>query len=79
MTKEDLIFWGAGTARTFRPIWMAEELGFQNIYKNSIDIKNLNMKKRPIAAVADNIELRNVKSLTTVSYTHLTLPTKRIV
>ena len=26
MTKEDLIFWGAGTARTFRPIWMAEEL-----------------------------------------------------
>ena len=29
MTKEDLIFWGAGTARTFRPIWMAEELGLE--------------------------------------------------
>ena len=29
--------------------------------KNSIDIKNLNMKKRPIAAVADNIEVRDIK------------------
>ena len=25
--EKDIIFWGAGTARTFRPIWMAEELG----------------------------------------------------
>ena len=32
--------------------------------KSIIKIKNLNSKKRPIAAVADNIELRNVKSLT---------------
>ena len=24
---QEIIFWGAGTARTFRPIWMAEELG----------------------------------------------------
>ena len=29
--------------------------------KNSIDIKNLNTKKRPIAAVADNIEVRDIK------------------
>lgn len=25
--ETDLIFWGAGTARTLRPIWVAEELG----------------------------------------------------
>ena len=31
--------------------------------KAVIKIKNLNPKKRPIAAVADNIELRNIKSL----------------
>ena len=29
-----------------------------------VKIKNLDSKKRPIAAVADNVELRNVKSLT---------------
>ena len=31
--------------------------------KSVIKIKNLNPKKRPIAAVADNVELRNVKTL----------------
>ncbi len=31
--------------------------------KSLIKIKNLNSKKRPIAAVADNVELRNVKKL----------------
>ena len=31
--------------------------------KSQVKIKNLDSKKRPIAAVADNIELRNVKSL----------------
>ena len=31
--------------------------------KSAVKIKNLNPQKRPIAAVADNIELRNVKSL----------------
>ncbi len=31
--------------------------------RSTVKIKNLNSKKRPIAAVADNIELRNVKSL----------------
>ncbi len=31
--------------------------------KSIVNIKNLNSKKRPIAAVADNIELRNVRSL----------------
>ena len=29
----------------------------------SVELKNLNPKKRPVAAVADNIEIRNVKSL----------------
>ncbi len=32
--------------------------------KSVVKIKNLNQRKRPIAAVADNIELRNVKTLT---------------
>jgi len=27
--KTDLIFWGAGTARSIRPIWVAEELGLE--------------------------------------------------
>ena len=31
--------------------------------KSMVKIKNLNSKKRPIAAVADNVEIRNVKSL----------------
>tara|TARA_Y100000590_G_scaffold424557_1_gene531593 strand:- start:1010 stop:1774 length:765 start_codon:yes stop_codon:yes gene_type:complete len=30
---------------------------------SSIKIQNLNLKKRPISAVADNIEVRNIKSL----------------
>ena len=32
--------------------------------KSKIDIKNLNTKKRPISAVADNIEVRNAKNIT---------------
>ena len=33
-------------------------------YKSKITIKNLNPKKRPISAVADNIEVRNAKNIT---------------
>ena len=33
-------------------------------YKSKIIIKNLNPKKRPISAVADNIEVRNAKDIT---------------
>ena len=32
--------------------------------KSRINIKNLNSKKRPISAVADNIEVRNAKNIT---------------
>ena len=32
--------------------------------KSKINIKNLNPKKRPISAVADNIEVRNAKNIT---------------
>ena len=32
--------------------------------KSKITIKNLNPKKRPISAVADNIEVRNAKKIT---------------
>ena len=32
-------------------------------YKSKIIIKNLNFKKRPISAVADNIEVRNAKDI----------------
>ena len=31
--------------------------------KSKITIKNLNPKKRPISAVADNIEVRNAKNI----------------
>ena len=30
---QDIILWGSGTARTFRPIWMAEELGLSYVLK----------------------------------------------
>ena len=44
----------------FRPRrWKGKIITNNNIVK----IKNLNIKKRPIAAVADNIELRNVRNL----------------
>ena len=44
----------------FRPRrWKGKIIANNNVVK----IKNLNIKKRPIAAVADNIELRNVRSL----------------
>ena len=33
-------------------------------FKDVIKIFNLDYKKRPVAAVADNIEIRNVKSIT---------------
>ena len=32
-------------------------------YKSNILIKNLNPKKRPISAVADNVEVRNAKTI----------------
>ena len=32
--------------------------------KSKIVIRNLNPRKRPISAVADNVEVRNVKSIT---------------
>ncbi len=32
--------------------------------KSKIEIKNLNLEKRPISAVADNVEVRNAKSIT---------------
>ncbi len=45
----------------FRPRrWKGKVISNKSIVK----IKNLNSKKRPIAAVADNIELRNVRRLT---------------
>ena len=28
---QGIILWGSGTARTFRPIWMAEELGLSYV------------------------------------------------
>jgi NAD+ kinase len=31
--------------------------------KSKIEIKNLNLAKRPISAVADNVEVRNAKSI----------------
>ena len=31
--KPDITFWGAGTMRTFRPIWVAEELGLSYQHK----------------------------------------------
>ena len=44
----------------FRPRrWRGKVISNKSIVK----IRNLNSKKRPIAAVADNIELRNVKNL----------------
>ena len=45
----------------FRPRrWMGKIVGEKSI----INIKNLNPKKRPISAVADNVEVRNVKFAT---------------
>ena len=32
-TNQEIILWGSGTARTFRPIWMAEELGLSYVLK----------------------------------------------
>ena len=44
----------------FRPRrWMGKIVS----YKSKIIIKNLNPKKRPISAVADNIEVRNAKNI----------------
>ena len=44
----------------FRPRrWRGKIISHSNIVK----IKNLNTKKRPIAAVADNVELRNIRNL----------------
>ena len=45
----------------FRPRrWKGKIVG----HKSKIVIKNLNPKKRPISAVADNIEVRNAKKIT---------------
>ena len=91
MTKEDLTFWGAGTARTFRPIWMAEELGLK--YKlNPIGPRTgetltkeytaLNPKQKIPMMEHGNFSLsesvaicKYLQNTFPVSYTHLTLPT----
>ena len=45
----------------FRPRrWKGKIVG----YRSKIVIRNLNPKKRPISAVADNIEVRNAKNIT---------------
>ena len=45
----------------FRPRrWTGKIVNFKDVIK----IFNLDYKKRPVAAVADNIEIRNVKSIT---------------
>ena len=44
----------------FRPRrWKGRTVSKNNV----IDILNLNIKKRPIAAVADNVEIRDVKKV----------------
>ena len=44
----------------FRPRrWKGKVLSSRSIIK----IENLNIKKRPVSAVADNIEVRNVKKI----------------
>ena len=41
-----------------------KKIPFLNYYQREIVIRNLNSKKRPISAVADNIEVRNAKNIT---------------
>ena len=38
-------------------------VGKNSIYDLGLACKNLNIKKRPISAVADNIEVRNAKTI----------------
>ena len=47
--------------------------------KSEVKLEVLENKKRPVSATADSLEVRNVKTITTVSYTHLTLPTILLV
>ena len=84
--KPTLELWGAGTARTLRPIWMAEELGLvYELYPigprtgetQTEEYTSLNPKQKIPLLRYGNFLLS--ESLSTVSYTHLTLPTKRIV
>ena len=82
---KEIIFWGAGTARTFRPIWMAEELGLS--YKlnpigprtgetQTIDFTNLNRKQKiPLMQIG---EFHLSESLAICKYLQRTFPSNRL-
>ena len=82
---QEIIFWGAGTARTFRPIWMAEELGLS--YRlNPIgprtgetqtkEFTSLNRKQKiPLMQIGD---FYLSESLATCKYLQRAFPSKRL-
>ena len=42
-------------------------IGYNLSDRSKITIQNLNHKKRPISAVADNLEIRNAKKITIIT------------
>ena len=62
--KGRIEFWGAGTMRTFRPLWVAEELGLEYI------LHGIGPRTG---------ETQTPHYTGSVSYTHLTLPTILLV
>ena len=84
-TNQEIILWGSGTARTLRPIWMAEELGLS--YKlNPIgprtgetqtkEFTNLNRKQKiPLMQIG---EFYLSESLAICKYLQRAFPSKRL-
>ena len=58
---------------------MAEQVGFKALYLSGGGVANASYGLPDLGMTSMNDVLEDVKRITAVSYTHLTLPTKRIV
>ena len=82
---QDIILWGSGTARTLRPIWMAEELGLSYVLKpigprtgetQTKEFTSLNRKQKiPLMQIG---EFHLSESLAICKYLQRAFPSKRL-
>ena len=84
-TNQEIILWGSGTARTFRPIWMAEELGLSYVLKpigprtgetQTKEFTSLNRKQKiPLMQIG---EFHLSESLAICKYLQRAFPSNRL-
>ena len=84
-TNQEIILWGSGTARTLRPIWIAEELGLSYVLKpigprtgetQTKEFTRLNRKQKiPLMQIG---EFHLSESLAICKYLQRAFPSKKL-